>query len=130
VAGAVAIEFFEVAPDEDEEFLAAWAAEGGGDLYRAVRDDVRCRFVAVTAGGDYELVREDGTGRSPVAWCSSTSGRTAGGAAGRRGYIGSRLYRGRRALCGDRVVVEPADGLPRQGARGPLRQSHSVSKCG
>jgi hypothetical protein len=95
VTDAVAIEFFEVPPEEDAEFLAAWAAEGGGELYRAIRDDVRCRFVAVTEGADYELVREDGAVQE------------SGGVvlvheweeppevpADNRGYIGSRLYRG------------------------------------
>jgi hypothetical protein len=95
VAGEVAIEFYDVPPEEDEEFLAAWAAEGHGDLFRAIRDDVRCRFVAVTPGGAYELVREDGSDdvsggvvlvhRWDVAPDLPT---------GRRGYIGSRLYRG------------------------------------
>jgi hypothetical protein len=95
VAGEVAIEFFKVPPHEDEAFLAAWAAEGGGVLYRAIRDDVRRRFVAVTAGGDYELVREDGV--ADVAggvvliheWEEPPDVPT-----GRRGYLGSRLYRG------------------------------------
>jgi hypothetical protein len=95
VAGDVAIELFDVPPAEDEEFLAAWAAEGGGVLYRAIRDEVRWRFVAVTAGGDYELVREDGVAE------------VSGGVvlvhewdappdlpSGNRGYIGSRVYRG------------------------------------
>jgi hypothetical protein len=96
VAGEVAIEFFEVPPDQDEEFLAAWAAEGGGVLYRAIRDDVACRFVAVTAGdGDYELVREDGVALQAGGvvlvheWREPPQLPT-----GRRGYIGSRLYRG------------------------------------
>ena len=99
MAGEVAIEFFEVPPEEDEEFLAAWAAEGGGDLYRAIRDDVRCRFVAVTAGGDYELVREDGTVQESGGvvlvheWEAPPDLPT-----GRRGYIGSRLYRGPEAF--------------------------------
>ena len=91
----MSIEFFEVPPDQDEEFLAAWAAEGDGALYRAIRDDVRCRFVAVTAGDDYELVREDGAVQESGgvvlvhAWTEPPELPT-----GRRGYIGSRLYRG------------------------------------
>jgi hypothetical protein len=95
VAGEVAIEFFEVPPEEDAEFLAAWAAEGGGELYRAIRDDVRCRFVAVTAGTDYELVREDGAVQESGGvvlvheWTGPPELPT-----GNRGYIGSRLYRG------------------------------------
>jgi hypothetical protein len=95
MAGEVAIEFFDVPPEEDEEFLAAWAAEGGGELYRAIRDDVRCRFVAVTAGGEYELVREDGVAEVSGGvvlvheWREPPELPT-----GRRGYLGSRLYRG------------------------------------
>ena len=55
MANEIAIEFFEVTPEEDEEFLAAWAAEGGGALYRAIRDDafpavrVRSRYVIPVA---------------------------------------------------------------------------------
>jgi hypothetical protein len=95
VPGGVSIEFFEVPPQEDEEFLAAWAAEGGGALYRAIRDDVRCRFVAVTAGGGYELVREDGAPEVSGGvvlvheWEEPPELPT-----GRRGYLGSRLYLG------------------------------------
>jgi hypothetical protein len=95
MAGEVAIEFFDVPPEEDEEFLAAWAAEGGGELYRAIRDDVRCRFVAVTAGGEYELVQEDGVAEVSGGvvlvheWREPPELPT-----GRRGYLGSRLYRG------------------------------------
>ena len=93
--GDVGIEWFDVAPEEDEEFLAAWAAEGGGELYRAIRDDVACRFIAVTAGGDYELIREDGVGEVSGGvvlvheWDEPPYLPT-----GRRGYLGSRLYRG------------------------------------
>ena len=95
MAGEVSIEFFEVPPAEDEEFLAAWAAEGGGVLYRAIRDEVRCRFVAVTAGGDYELVREDGTAEASGGVVLVHGWRQPPELpAGRRGYLGSRLYRG------------------------------------
>jgi hypothetical protein len=94
VAGEVAIEFFEVPPGEDEAFLAAWAAEGGGALYRAIRDDVRCRFVAVRAGGAFELVREDGAvqGSGGVVLVHESE-EPPELPTGRRGYIGSRLYR-------------------------------------
>ena len=94
MAGEVGIEFFAVPPEEDEDFLAAWTAEGGGVLYRAIRDDVRCRFVAVRPGRSYELVREDGTqdveGGVVLVheWDAPPDLPT-----GRRGYIGSRLYR-------------------------------------
>jgi hypothetical protein len=44
------IEFFDVAPADDEAFLAVWRAEGGGPLLRALRDDVQPRYVSgVTA---------------------------------------------------------------------------------
>jgi hypothetical protein len=95
VAGEVAIEFFEVPPEEDAEFLAAWAAERGGDLYRAIRDDVRCRFVAVSPGTDYELVRADGTVQESGGVVLVNEWREPPEVpAGNRGYIGSRLYRG------------------------------------
>jgi hypothetical protein len=89
------IDWFEVPPGDDEEFLATWAAEGGGELLRAIRDDVRCGFVAVTAGGEYELVREDGAAEVSGGvvlvheWHEPPELPT-----GRRGYLGSRLYRG------------------------------------
>jgi hypothetical protein len=95
VAGAVSIEFFDVPGEEDEEFLAAWAAEGVGVLYRAIRNDVRCRFVAVTPGGEYELVRKDGAAEVSGGvvlvheWREPPELPT-----GRRGYLGSTLYRG------------------------------------
>jgi hypothetical protein len=91
----VCIDWFEVPPEADADFLAAWAAQGGGVLYRAIRDDVRCRFVGVTAGAGYELVREDGAAQESGGvvlvheWRSPPDLPT-----GRRGYIGSRLYRG------------------------------------
>ena len=68
----VAITAYEVAPEADERFLAAWRpAAPGVVLYRALRADVDFRFVAV--GGDrppaefrahagmYDVVRADGT---------------------------------------------------------------------
>jgi hypothetical protein len=97
MAGDVAIDWFAVAPDDDEVFLAAWAAEGGaGALYRAIRADVAYRFVAVTPGrGEYELVREHGSidvagGVVLIATYEEPPELPTG----RRGYIGSRLYRG------------------------------------
>jgi hypothetical protein len=95
VEGEVSIQFFAVPPEEDEAFLAAWQAEGDGELLQAIRDDARCRFVAVAAGGDYELVREHGTAEVAGGvvlvreWREPPELPT-----GRRGYIGSRLYRG------------------------------------
>ena len=64
-------------------------------LYKAIRDDVRRRFVAVSEGGDHELVREDGVEEVAGgvvlfhAWDEVPELPT-----GNRGYIGSRLYRG------------------------------------
>ena len=55
------IDLFRVPPGEDDEFLAHW--DGAGVLYRALREDVDFRFVAVgEAGGgaEYEVAREDG----------------------------------------------------------------------
>jgi hypothetical protein len=100
MAGEVAIEWFEVAPGDDEAFLAAWAADGGGgELYRAIRADAGYRFVAVSPGGEYALVREDGTmavagGVVLIAVHDAPPELPAG----RRGYIGSRLYRGPAGL--------------------------------
>jgi len=49
------IEFFTVRPDEDEQFLSAWAAElRDATLLRALRDDVQPRFASLAdapAGG-------------------------------------------------------------------------------
>ena len=43
------IELYVVAPDEDEAFAQAFAADGppGHTLYKALRDDTRHRFVSV-----------------------------------------------------------------------------------
>jgi hypothetical protein len=43
------IELFDVPPDEDARFLAAWwaAPSAGAWLYRALRDDVTPRYAAV-----------------------------------------------------------------------------------
>lgn len=47
------IELFAVAPDEDDAFLAAWAAEArpGATLHRALRPDVPRRFASLERGG-------------------------------------------------------------------------------
>jgi hypothetical protein len=47
------IEFFDVPPDADETFLAAWtaAAVPGATLHQALRDDVQPRFAALSAPG-------------------------------------------------------------------------------
>jgi hypothetical protein len=80
----------------------------------------------VSAGGDHELVREDGTVQESggVVLVHEWKDRRLPPAAG---YIGSRCT-GARALCGDRVVVEPADGLPAR-RPGTSSQSHSVASA-
>ena len=47
------IELFDVAPEEDAAFLAAWAAEAPTDatLHRALRTDVSHRFASLASGG-------------------------------------------------------------------------------
>ena len=99
------IEFFEVPPDADEAFLADWQRErGGATLYRAIRPDTPVRFVSVAPGGSHELIHEDGDvdgeggiiridviddELSLVEWREAREV-----FATRRGYLGSRLYRG------------------------------------
>jgi hypothetical protein len=91
----------------DEAFLADWQRErgaSGATLYRAIRSDVPLRFVSVSPGGSHELVHEDGDidgdggiiridviddEPSLVAWHGLREV-----FATRRGYLGSRLYRG------------------------------------
>ena len=47
------IELFTVPPQEDDAFLAAWAAEArpGATLHRALRADVPHRFAGLASGG-------------------------------------------------------------------------------
>jgi hypothetical protein len=65
------INLFEVSPEDDDAFLAAWQSErvGGGVLLRALRADADFRFVELAAvepgaaaagAGLYEVVHEDG----------------------------------------------------------------------
>jgi heme-degrading monooxygenase HmoA len=111
---ATRIEVFDVPPDEDEAFLAAWDDEArDARLHRALRRDVAARFVAVGPAqlGGYTVVEEtgdvDGAGgviaidlfaepqggeeRFLAAWRSRHDDLAA-----RRGYLGTRLYRGGR----------------------------------
>lgn len=99
------ITFFEVPPEADEAFLAAWARDGAGALWRALREDAAYRFLALEAADDgpdlYEVVgesdRPDVDGGvllvEPVAdaaaWAQAREGLLR-----HRGYIGRRLYRG------------------------------------
>jgi hypothetical protein len=105
---ATLIEFFEVPPSRDEAFLADWRRErgaSGATLYRAIRDETPVRFVSVAPGAAYELVHEDGDvdGSGGVIQITTFA---AGDAdflpawqrvheieTGRRGYLGTRLYR-------------------------------------
>ncbi len=74
------LEFFTVRPDEDEQFLSAWAAEPrDATLLRALRDDVQPRFASLTdapAGGVFLI----GQFELPETT--------------RQGYLGTRLQDG------------------------------------
>jgi heme-degrading monooxygenase HmoA len=110
------INLFEVSPEDDDAFLAAWQSERveGGVLLRALRADADFRFVALEAGtagaGDrlYEVIHEEGApdgaegvtlvnpfevparddGRFVAAW-----ERMRAALADQRGYLGTRLHR-------------------------------------
>jgi antibiotic biosynthesis monooxygenase len=112
---ATLLEFFDVPPDADDAFLADWRRErgaAGAQLYRAIRDDAPVRFVSVAPGGAYELVHEDGDVDSGGGVFQITTFAGAGAEflpawqrlhaieRGRRGYLGTRLYRD-----GDRYVA-------------------------
>jgi hypothetical protein len=91
-----AIEFYDVAPGDDDDFLAAWEASGSGVLLRAIRDDAPSRYASVASGpGEYELVHEEGDVDAPdgvmlIAFSATEPGTWAG----RRGYLGMRVYSG------------------------------------
>jgi hypothetical protein len=92
-----AIELYDVAPGDDEAFLAAWDAAGAdGVLLRAIRDDADARYVSIAAGdGEYELVNEEGAVDEPGGVILIEPSATEPGAfAGHRGYLGMRVYRG------------------------------------
>jgi hypothetical protein len=87
-----AIEFFEVPPDEDDAFIAAWRKEHGEALlFRAIRSDAESRFVGIAPGGPYALVHEEGAVDEPdgVFLVDVTALEPA---PGRRGYLGMRRY--------------------------------------
>jgi heme-degrading monooxygenase HmoA len=111
------IDLFEVSPGDDDGFLADWASErvAGGVLYRALRDDVDFRFVAVADVGEdssrpglYEVVHEEGVpdGAEGVtlinpfevpegedeSFLAGWEGARAA-LADQRGYLGTRLHR-------------------------------------
>jgi hypothetical protein len=92
------IELFAVAPHEDAEFLAAWAAEAppGATLHRALRPDARHRFASLAdgapddAGGVLLIVAFDVPAgedeRFRAAWEAVREVFSA-----RRGYLGAQL---------------------------------------
>jgi heme-degrading monooxygenase HmoA len=112
---------FEVVPDHDDAFVAAWERAGRtAVLHRALRADVEFRFVdvgreGVAAGmpfpahaGRYEVVREDGTPDvaggvvliNPFEVAQEDDERFLAGwdraraaLAQQRGYLGTRLHR-------------------------------------
>ena len=122
----VRIEAFDVPADDDAAFLADWAeARTGATLHRALRADVRPRFVALGtaapgSGDAYEVVHEDGEPagaggavlierfavpaggdeRFTAAW-EALRARLAP----RRGYLGARLHRGAGTAQGRFVAV-------------------------
>jgi heme-degrading monooxygenase HmoA len=110
---------FEVPPDADAAFVAAWKTPEAV-LYRALRADVDFRFVEIGAGGApaptsefpahgalYEVVREDATPDveggvvliNPFEVPAADDDRFLAGwdaargvLAGQQGYLGTRLY--------------------------------------
>ena len=76
------IDLFEVAPEADEAFLADWESErvAGGVLYRALREDVDFRFVAVAPDDGRGVSTRSSTRRArptgPRASRSSTPSRS------------------------------------------------------
>jgi hypothetical protein len=90
------IELYDVPPGDDDDFLAAWEADGEGVLLRAIRDTAEPRYASVAPGpGEYELVHEEGAVDEPGGVILIELSATAPGAfAGRRGYLGMRVYRG------------------------------------
>lgn len=105
------IDLFEVAPQDDEAFLADWESERvqGSVLYRALREDVDFRFAAIAAqGGPYEVIHEEGepdgsegvTLINPFEVPEGEDERFVAGweraraaLADQRGYLGTRLHR-------------------------------------
>jgi hypothetical protein len=89
-----AISLYDVAPEDDEDFLAAW--EGSeGTLLRAIRDDAEVRYVSIGPGSDYALEHEEGDVDGPGGVILIAPSAAAPGAfAGHRGYLGMRVYSG------------------------------------
>lgn len=110
------IETFDVAPDEDDDFIAAWErARHAATLHRAWRRDAKFRFVGVARVDSprahpnlYEVVHEDGAPDgtegvvliNPFEVPANEDERFLAGweraresLARQRGYLGTRLYR-------------------------------------
>jgi heme oxygenase (mycobilin-producing) len=113
------INLFEVSPEDDDAFLAAWQSERveGGVLLRALRAEADFRFVELAAvepgaaaagAGLYEVVHEDGapdgaegvTLVNPFEVPAGEDERFVAGwerarasLADQRGYLGTRLHR-------------------------------------
>jgi heme-degrading monooxygenase HmoA len=113
------INLFEVSPEDDDAFLAAWRSERveGGVLLRALRAEADFRFVELAAvepgaaaarAGLYEVVHEDGapdgaegvTLVNPFEVPAGEDERFVAGwerarasLADQRGYLGTRLHR-------------------------------------
>jgi heme-degrading monooxygenase HmoA len=119
---ATAITAFEVPPEADEPFVAAWEPHAGATLHRALREDADFRFVEVAEGdidafelprfrshpGRYEVAHEDGAPDgaggvvliNPFEVPAEADDRFVEGwsrarelLAGQRGYLGTRLHR-------------------------------------
>jgi len=86
------IELFAVGPDEDDAFLAAYAAEAppGHALYRALRAGVRYRFASVTGPRqDGALLIVELDPRALDAWERAIHAFTP-----RQGFLGAELHDG------------------------------------
>jgi hypothetical protein len=95
------VEFFSVAPEQDEAFVALWRAEGPPDaaLYRALRIDVQPRFASLPSGAPEGVLllvpfEED---RFLAAWEPVREVFAA-----RQGFVGAQLL---RAVDGRFVAV-------------------------
>jgi hypothetical protein len=106
------IEFFEVPPDEDAAFLAAWAdGAPAATLLRALRDDVQPRYVSLTDAPPGGVVL--------VAPAAGWDGERF---VGRQGFLGARVI-------GDVIVVHWSSPLmyQRAGATVPGAALYSKS---
>jgi heme-degrading monooxygenase HmoA len=92
-------------------FVDSPDVSGGGQLYRALRDDVAFPYVRIGSGSDYEVVHEDGdadaaggtvlinpfeVGPEHDATFQEGWGRMRDLLADQQGYLGTRLHRALR----------------------------------